>query len=274
MRRAAIAGPSSVVWEQSRSNQILQTVKHPTSNGFSSMRKRPSSSSDQRQNKRSKSSESDDGVIVLDGPDDSPKNGQRTSVSSGQLQSFTLDPTDVVNFFRLSASKLECVFLYLADHAISVIALLGARRTIRYCTSTWLILGPTRNATSGRLWRAFEGADFLYLNSIRMFSRLHILYHSCYDTSEESHLSDSVPNLHLFMQVQTKISMYPISGNYPGHYTSSAVDSSTRSLKAIVAMPVPSSDLATSSAWYCRTLRMRRGPITNNCMNVAIWRKP
>jgi len=99
------------------------------------MRKRPSSSADQRQNKRYKSSESDDDVIVLDGPDDSHKSGQRTNVSSGELQSFTLDPTDVVNFFRLSASKLECVFLYLTDYVISVIALLGASKTIRYCTS-------------------------------------------------------------------------------------------------------------------------------------------
>jgi len=107
MRRAAIAGPSSFVWEQSRTNRVLQTVKHPTSNGLSSMRKRPSSPSDSGQNKRCKSSESDDEVIIVDGSDERHKTGQRTSVSSGHLQTFTFDPTDVVNFFRLNVTKLK-----------------------------------------------------------------------------------------------------------------------------------------------------------------------
>ncbi|OJA19675.1 hypothetical protein AZE42_06955 [Rhizopogon vesiculosus] len=139
MRRAAIAGPSSFVWEQSRTNRVLQTVKHPTSNGLSSMRKRPPSPSDSGQNKRCKSSESDDEVIVVDGSDEPHKNGQRTSVSSGQLQTFTLDPTDVVNFFRLNVTKLKCVFFYLADHAISVTAV---RRKQDYQILYFLMTDP------------------------------------------------------------------------------------------------------------------------------------
>ncbi|KAG1749073.1 peptidase family C78-domain-containing protein [Suillus paluster] len=107
MRRAAIAGPSSVVWEQSRTNQVLQSVMHPTSNGLSSKLKRPSSSSDLKQHKRAKSSESDDEIIVVEDSDDPRKNDERPSISSGQLQSFKLDPTEVVNHFRLSISKLR-----------------------------------------------------------------------------------------------------------------------------------------------------------------------
>jgi hypothetical protein len=88
------------------------------------MRKRPSSSSDSRQHKRSKSSESDDEIIIVeDSHETQSKNRQRASIPSGQLQSLTLDPTDVVDFFRLKASKLKCVFFYLATHAISAIAL-------------------------------------------------------------------------------------------------------------------------------------------------------
>jgi hypothetical protein len=53
-------------------------------------------------------------------------------------------------------------------------------------------------------------------------------------------------------------------------YTSTSVSS----WKAIVLIPVPASDSRTSSAWYSRTLRMRRGPNTNNCTKSPIWRKP
>ncbi|KAG1743907.1 hypothetical protein EDB19DRAFT_1827272 [Suillus lakei] len=106
MRRAAIAGPS-VIWEQSRTNQILQSVMHPTSNGRPSKLKHPSSSSDLQQHKRTKSSESDDEIVVVEDSDNTPKNGQGLRVSPGQTQPFTLDPTNVVNRFRLSMSKLQ-----------------------------------------------------------------------------------------------------------------------------------------------------------------------
>ncbi|KAG0706334.1 peptidase family C78-domain-containing protein [Suillus ampliporus] len=107
MRRAAMAGPSSVVWEQSRTNQVLQSVMHPTSNGLSSKLKRPSSSSDLKQHKRAKSSGSDEEVIVVEDLNDARKNDERSGISSGQLQSFKLDPIDVVSHFRLSMSKLR-----------------------------------------------------------------------------------------------------------------------------------------------------------------------
>ncbi|KAG2041522.1 peptidase family C78-domain-containing protein [Suillus americanus] len=106
MRRAAIAGTSSVVWEQSRTNQVLQSVMHPTSNGRSSKLKRPSSSSDMQQHKRTKSSESDDEIIIVEDFDE-PKNGQRSGVSASQTQPSTLDPSNVVNHFRLGMSKLK-----------------------------------------------------------------------------------------------------------------------------------------------------------------------
>ncbi|KAG1819526.1 peptidase family C78-domain-containing protein [Suillus subaureus] len=105
MRRAAIAG-TSVVWEQSRTNQVLQSVMHPASNGRSSKLKRPSSSSDIQQHKRTKSSESDDEIIIVEDFNE-PKNGQRSSVSAGQTQPSTLDPGHVVNHFRLGMSKLK-----------------------------------------------------------------------------------------------------------------------------------------------------------------------
>lgn len=106
MRRAAIAGTSSVVWEQSRTNQVLQSVMHPTSNGRSSKLKRPSSSSDMQQHKRTKSSESDDEIIIVEDFDEI-KNGQRSGVSASQTQPSTLDPSNVVNHFRLGMSKLK-----------------------------------------------------------------------------------------------------------------------------------------------------------------------
>ncbi|KAG2348536.1 DUF1671-domain-containing protein [Suillus weaverae] len=106
MRRAAIAGPSSVVWEQSRTNQVLQSVMHPTSNGRSSKLKRPSSSSDMQQHKRTKSSESDDEIIIVE-DSDAPRNGQGSGASPGQTQPSTLDPSNVVNHFRLGTSKLQ-----------------------------------------------------------------------------------------------------------------------------------------------------------------------
>ncbi|KAG1858383.1 peptidase family C78-domain-containing protein [Suillus subalutaceus] len=106
MRRAAIAGTSSVVWEQSRTNQVLQSVMHPTSNGRSSKLKRPSSSSDMQQHKRTKSSESDDEIIIVENFDE-PKNGRESGVSAGQTQPSTLDPSNVVNHFRLGMSKLK-----------------------------------------------------------------------------------------------------------------------------------------------------------------------
>jgi hypothetical protein len=109
MRRAAIAGASSVVWEQSRTNQVLQSVMHPTSNGRSSKLKRPSSSSDMQQHKRTKSSELDDEIVIVE-DSDTAKNNQRSGVSLGQTQSWTLDPSNVVNHFRLGMSKLRCVF--------------------------------------------------------------------------------------------------------------------------------------------------------------------
>lgn len=106
LRRAAIAGPSSVVWEQSRTNQVLQSVMHSTSNGHSSKLKRPSSSSDTQQHKRTKSSESDDEIIIVEDPD-APKNGQGSGVPPGETQPSTLDPSNVVNHFRLGMSKLK-----------------------------------------------------------------------------------------------------------------------------------------------------------------------
>jgi hypothetical protein len=106
MRRAAIAGASSVVWEQSRTNQVLQSVMHPTSNGRSSKLKRPSSSSDMQQHKRTKSSELDDEIVIVE-DSDTAKNNQRSGVSLGQTQSWTLDPSNVVNHFRLGMSKLR-----------------------------------------------------------------------------------------------------------------------------------------------------------------------
>lgn len=106
MRRAAIAGPSSVVWEQSRTNQVLQSVIHPTSNGRSSKLKRPSSSSDIQQHKRSKSSESDNEIIIVE-DSDTPRNDQGSGISPGQTQPLILDPSDVVNHFRLGTRKLQ-----------------------------------------------------------------------------------------------------------------------------------------------------------------------
>lgn len=119
MRRAAIAGPSSVVWEQSRTNQVLQSVVHPTSNGRSSKLKRPSSSSDIQRHKRSKSSESDNDIIIVE-DSDTPRNDQGSGISPGQTQLLTLDPSNVVNHFRLGTRKLQCVFFYCTDHADSV----------------------------------------------------------------------------------------------------------------------------------------------------------
>lgn len=107
VRRAAIAGPSSVVWEQSRTNQVLHSVMHPTSNGRSSKLKRPSSSSDLRQHKRTKSFESDDEIMVVENVNDTPKNDHGSGISPGQTQLSTLDPANVVNHFRLSMSKLQ-----------------------------------------------------------------------------------------------------------------------------------------------------------------------
>jgi len=40
--------------------------------------------------------------------------------------------------------------------------------------------------------------------------------------------------------------------------------------KAIVDMPIPVLEFTTSSAWYSRTLRMRRGPSTNICTNETV----
>jgi len=53
-------------------------------------------------------------------------------------------------------------------------------------------------------------------------------------------------------------------------YTLLSVDIYTRSSKAIEVMQVAVSELATSSAWYARTLKMRRGPSTNICMYEKI----
>ncbi|KAG2158113.1 peptidase family C78-domain-containing protein [Suillus bovinus] len=106
MRRAAIAGPSSVVWEQSRTNQVLQSVVHPMSNGYSSKLKRPSSSSDMQQHKRTKSFELDDEIIIVE-DSHAPKDSQGSGVSLGQTQPLTLDPNNVVNHFRLSMRKLQ-----------------------------------------------------------------------------------------------------------------------------------------------------------------------
>ncbi|KAG1835721.1 peptidase family C78-domain-containing protein [Suillus variegatus] len=106
MRRAAIAGPSSVVWEQSRTNQVLQSVVHPTSNGRSSKLKRPSSSFDIQRHKRSKSSESDNDIIIVE-DSDTPRSDQGSGISPGQTQLLTLDPSNVVNHFRLGTRKLQ-----------------------------------------------------------------------------------------------------------------------------------------------------------------------
>jgi len=54
-------------------------------------------------------------------------------------------------------------------------------------------------------------------------------------------------------------------------YTPLLVDICMCSWKAIVVMPVPSSEVATSLAWYSRMLRMRRGPSTNICTTVTNW---
>jgi len=88
---------------------MLQTVIYPTYAGLSSSQKRPSSFSDVRQQKRSKSSESDDDIIIVDDLDEPHENDQRASAISEPLQSFTLDQDDIVNFFRLSVSKLKSV---------------------------------------------------------------------------------------------------------------------------------------------------------------------
>lgn len=106
LRRAALAGPSSVVWEQSRTNQVLQSVMHPTYNGRSSKLKRPSSSCDMQQHKRTKSSELENEIIIVE-DFDAPKNGEGSGVSPGQMQQSTLDPGNVVKHFRLGTSKLQ-----------------------------------------------------------------------------------------------------------------------------------------------------------------------
>ncbi|KAG2076008.1 DUF1671-domain-containing protein [Suillus decipiens] len=106
LRRAALAGPSSVVWEQSRTNQVLQSVMHPTSNGRSSKLKRPSSSSYMQQHKQTKSSELENEIIIVE-DFDAPKSGEGSGVSPGQMQQSTLDPSNVVNHFRLGTSKLQ-----------------------------------------------------------------------------------------------------------------------------------------------------------------------
>ena len=57
-------------------------------------------------------------------------------------------------------------------------------------------------------------------------------------------------------------------------YTPLPVEMCMRSWKTMEPMPIPASELATSSAWYSRTLRMSRGPSTNICMIEAISRTP
>jgi len=57
-------------------------------------------------------------------------------------------------------------------------------------------------------------------------------------------------------------------------YTILLVGTYTRSWKTIEFMLVAASELATSWAWYPRTLRMRRGPSTNICTSTKIWRAP
>ncbi|KAG2366844.1 peptidase family C78-domain-containing protein [Suillus spraguei] len=106
LRRAALAGPSSVVWEQSRTNQVLQSVMHPTYNGRSSKLKRPSPSFDMQQHKRTRSSELENEIIIVE-DFDAPKNGEGSGVSLGQMQQSTLDPGNVVKHFRLGTSKLQ-----------------------------------------------------------------------------------------------------------------------------------------------------------------------
>lgn len=89
---------------------------HSTSNGHSSKLKRPSSSSDMQQHKRTKSSESDDEIIIVEDPN-APKNGQGSGVPPGETQPSTLDPSNVVNHFRLGMSKLKCVSFCWIDYA-------------------------------------------------------------------------------------------------------------------------------------------------------------
>jgi len=57
-------------------------------------------------------------------------------------------------------------------------------------------------------------------------------------------------------------------------YTSPLVDTCARCWKVIVLNSVPASEFTTCLAWYSRMLRMRRGPNTNNCMNLAIEAMP
>jgi hypothetical protein len=57
-------------------------------------------------------------------------------------------------------------------------------------------------------------------------------------------------------------------------YTLLLVNACTRSWKIIEVMQVSAWDPATSSAWYSRTPRMRRGPSTNICTPYRIWEAP
>jgi hypothetical protein len=57
-------------------------------------------------------------------------------------------------------------------------------------------------------------------------------------------------------------------------YTVPLVDICTCSWKTIEFMLASASEPATSFAWYSRTLRMRRGPNTNICTTIKIWKTP
>ena len=75
--------------------------------------------------------------------------------------------------------------------------------------------------------------------------------------------TDSRPN---FSSLQNAWQAFP--------YTVPLVDICTCSWKTIEFMLVSASESATSFAWYSRTLRMRRGPITNICTTTKTWRTP
>jgi len=83
--------------------------------------------------------------------------------------------------------------------------------------------------------------------------------------------SSPFPDHQINMTINPGLSLvrYPATFNRL-HYTSLSVDDWVCTWKAIEAMAVASSELATTLALYCRMLRIRRGPNTNICTTQEI----